>query len=397
MYWPYYIAYAFVVIAVLWWRFNSASGNGKQRAPLSPHTTRAVRAPPVKDEAEPSLGIKAHALFGYAWLIARGALLDLLEALLGVLLRPLRPAPAAAAVRAARAPRVGPNIWTGWVVFYTRRLYCRIEDCWNRPITGEASSSIQLCVRTRVGRGDAAPLRMTGQTQRCLNLGSYNYLGFGGVEPCVTPSVVAALREHGACACSSRAEGGDTPTHRRLEEKVAAFLEKEAAVVIGMGFATNATLIPVLVDPDGDGRGVLIVSDALNHSSIVEGVRGSGARVQPFVHNDMVHLEAILRVATKYGQPGGQPWRKIVLMIEGIYSMEGQFCRYARPIHPSHVPSSVLRTTRPAARAHRPSPEHERAAASGCARSSRSRRSTARTSTSTRRTRSAPSARAAAA
>ena len=82
-----------------------------------------------------------------------------------------------------------------------------------------------------------------------------------------------------------------------------------------------------MVDPSGNGKGVLIISDALNHSSIVEGVRGSGARVQPFAHNDMEHLEAILRRATHFGQPNGRPWRKIIIMVEGIYSMEGQFCR----------------------------------------------------------------------
>ena len=56
-------------------------------------------------------------------------------------------------------------------------------------------------------------------------------------------------------------------------------------------------------------------SDALNHSSIVEGVRGSGAKVQPFAHNNMAHLEAILQRATTKGQPGGVPWRKIIIMV----------------------------------------------------------------------------------
>jgi serine palmitoyltransferase len=83
----------------------------------------------------------------------------------------------------------------------------------------------------------------------------------------------------------------------------------------------------VLVDTNGNGKGVLIISDTLNHSSIVEGVRGSGARVQPFAHNDMAQLEAVLQHATECGQPNGQPWRKIIIIVEGIYSMEGQFCR----------------------------------------------------------------------
>ena len=234
---------------------------------------------------------------------------------------------AAAAGAANAVPKAGPPFLTGWVVFYTRRLYQRIEDCWNRPIAGEASARIQMCVRERVGRGDGAPLVMTGEKQDLLNLGSYNYLGFGGIDERCTPAVEDALRDHGVTACSSRLECGETSVHVQLEATVAKFLDKEAALVVGMGFATNSTLIPVLVDPSGNGKGVLVLSDALNHSSIVEGVRGSGCKVQPFAHNDMEHLEAVLRHATEHGQPNGQSWRKIIIMIEGIYSMEGEFCR----------------------------------------------------------------------
>jgi serine palmitoyltransferase len=76
------------------------------------------------------------------------------------------------------------------------------------------------------------------------------------------------------------------------------------------------------------GKGTLVVSDALNHSSIVAGVRGSGAKVKVFDHNDPAHLEAVLRSAIAEGQPRtGRPWKKIVIIIEGIYSMEGEMVR----------------------------------------------------------------------
>ena len=225
------------------------------------------------------------------------------------------------------ASKYGPPFNSGWVIFYKRRLYSRIEDCWNRPIAGEAATSIDVCLRERDGRGDAAPLVRTGKTRHCLNLGSYNYLGFGGVDPICTPAVISTLRTYGVSACSSRMEAGTTPVHAELEGTVASFLEKKAAIVIGMGFATNSFVIPVLVDPEGNGKGVLLISDALNHSSIVEGVRGSGAKVQPFAHNDMAHLEAVLKRATENGQPSGAPWRKIIILVEGIYSMEGQFAK----------------------------------------------------------------------
>ena len=79
-------------------------------------------------------------------------------------------------------------------------------------------------------------------------------LGFGGVDPICTPAVIGALREHGVSACSSRLETGTTPVHKDLEATVARFLEKEAAVVVGMGFATNSAIIPVIVDPHGNGK-----------------------------------------------------------------------------------------------------------------------------------------------
>ena len=224
------------------------------------------------------------------------------------------------------AAKHGAPFNTGWTIFYTRRLYKRIEDCWNRPIAGQAATFIDVLLRKK-GRGDGSPHELTGETKNCLNLGSYNYLGFGGYDPICTKAVIRTLREHGVSACSSRMEGGTTPVHAQLESTVATFLEKEAAIVIGMGFATNSAVIPVVVDPEGNGKGVLLISDALNHSSIVEGVRGSGAKVQPFAHNNMGHLEAILRRATEDGQPSGVPWRKIVIVVEGIYSMEGQFAR----------------------------------------------------------------------
>ena len=316
--WGYYIAIAAMIAATLWIVYSPA-------APKKAGASIPVPKPKKKkDHVDPSKMVALHAYSGYAYLIVRGAVLDVLDRILGKILF-WRPASSASAFKPI-GKKAGPPIFTGWVVFYTRRLYRRIEDCWNRPICGEASSSIDVCVRARKGAGDGAPLEMTGEKLHCLNLGSYNYLGFGGFAPICTKEVIDALRTYGVSACSSRLENGDSPVHQQLEQTVANFLDKPAALIVGMGFATNSTVIPVLVDPEGNGKGVLILSDSLNHSSIVEGVRGSGAKVQPFAHNDMAHLEAILRRATKVGQPTGVPWRKIIIMVEGIYSMEGEFC-----------------------------------------------------------------------
>jgi serine palmitoyltransferase len=135
-----------------------------------------------------------------------------------------------------------------------------------------------------------------------------------------TPRCIDALGELGASACAARGNGGTSPIVEELEHTVADFLGKEDALVFGMGYVTNSAVIPALC-----GHGDLIISDALNHNSIVTGARGSGASVQVFRHNDAGHLERVLRQAISHGQPRlRRPWRKIIIVVEGIYSMEGE-------------------------------------------------------------------------
>lgn len=118
---------------------------------------------------------------------------------------------------------------------------------------------------------------------------------------------------------------GTVAVHKELEAFVAAFLGKEDAIVYNMGFGTNATTIPALV-----GAGDLIVSDALNHTSIVNGARASGALIRIFKHNDAEDLEVVLRDAISLGRPRTRrPWRKILVAVEGVYSMEGEICNLA--------------------------------------------------------------------
>eukprot|EP00887_Chlorella_sp_A99_P007416 scaffold2.g7416.t1 len=189
--------------------------------------------------------------------------------------------------------------------FYTRRMYYRVHDCWNRPICSAPDAWIDIMERTSVS--GQKPLELTGRALTCLNLGSYNYLGFAAQDPYCTPRVEEALDKLGWGACSSRADAGTTPAHQELEELVARFVGKEAAITCGMGFATNSAFLPLL-----GGKGTLFVSDALNHASIVAGVRGSGAKVKVFDHNDPNHLEAV------------------VVVVEGIYSMEGEMVSLKR-------------------------------------------------------------------
>jgi 7-keto-8-aminopelargonate synthetase-like enzyme len=219
---------------------------------------------------------------------------------------------------------------TGMDDFYISHMYGLYVDIFSRPIVSAPDASVDVVKRTRPGGWLFSPFhRFThlDEVHKCINLASYNYLGFGGVDEFVTPVTRSAVSEHGFSTAATRTEGGTLPIHRELEHEVAKFLGKEDAMVLGMGFATNATVLPALFDAKPGGSGVLVLSDALNHRSIVEGVRLSGATVRAFVHNSMEDLEAKLKRAVEEGQPNGQPWKKIVVVVEGIYSMEGDFCR----------------------------------------------------------------------
>jgi len=100
---------------------------------------------------------------------------------------------------------------------------------------------------------------------------------------------------------------------------IARFLNKPSALTFGMGFAVNAVNIPALVD-----KTCLIMSDELNHTSLILGSRLSGALVKTFKHNNPHDLETKLRAAIIQGQPKtGRAWKKILIIVEGIYSMEG--------------------------------------------------------------------------
>ncbi|CAK9214006.1 unnamed protein product [Sphagnum jensenii] len=204
--------------------------------------------------------------------------------------------------------------------FYTRRMYRRIQDCFNRPIASAPNTWIDVIERVS---HDNVTLVRTKNTRRCINLGSYNYLGFAAQDEYCTPRVIECLEKFGASACASRVECGTSILHEELERVIAKFVGKPAAMVYGMGYATNSTTLPALI-----GKGGLIISDMLNHSSIVAGARSSGAKVAVFQHNSPSHLEQVLRKSIAEGQPRThRPWKKIVVVVEGIYSMEGEICR----------------------------------------------------------------------
>ncbi|KAK5612731.1 Serine palmitoyltransferase 2 [Crenichthys baileyi] len=154
-------------------------------------------------------------------------------------------------------------------------------------------------------------------------MGSYNYLGFAENNADFLKTVSDKVQRYGAGVCSTRQEIGNLNIHEELEQLVAHFLGVESSMIFGMGFATNSMNIPALV-----GKGCLIVSDELNHTSLILGARLSGATIRVFKHNNMHSLEKLLREAVCSGQPRTRrPWKKILIMVEGIYSMEGSVVR----------------------------------------------------------------------
>ncbi|KAB2610706.1 long chain base biosynthesis protein 2a-like [Pyrus ussuriensis x Pyrus communis] len=153
-----------------------------------------------------------------------------------------------------------------------------LQDYFNRPIA--SASDAWFNVVERYSNDYNKTLKLTKKTSRRLNLGSYNYLGFAASDEYCTPRAIETLKKYSPSTCSSRVNGGTMDLHNELEECVANFVGKPAAIVFGMGYVTNSAILPVLM-----GKGGLIVSDSLNHNSIVNGARESGARVCVFQHN----------------------------------------------------------------------------------------------------------------
>jgi len=201
--------------------------------------------------------------------------------------------------------------------FYTRNVYRPVRDCFNRPICSVPGA--ELTLKDRVTHDNGWTFQFTGTTTKCLNMGSYNYLGFAEAEgPCAAESQNAVV-DLGLGTCSSRHELGTMSIHQELERLVARFVGAEDSITFGMGFATNALNLPCLVS-----KGCLVLSDENNHASLILGLRLSGATTRVFKHNDMKDLERQLRQGVIQGQPRTyRPWRKILIVVEGVYSMEG--------------------------------------------------------------------------
>ena len=143
-----------------------------------------------------------------------------------------------------------------------------------------------------------------------INYASYNYLGLSG-DKRVSEAAIAAIERYGTSASASRIASGERPVHRELECEIADFLGVEDAVAFVSGHATNVTVIGHLF-----GRRDLVLHDSLIHNSIQQGCLLSGAKRVSFPHNDWRTLDRILSQHRRN-------YERVLIVIEGVYSMDG--------------------------------------------------------------------------
>jgi len=166
--------------------------------------------------------------------------------------------------------------------------------------------------KIRVLEGPSTPW-CTVDGKRVLMLCSNNYLGLS-THPKVKEAAIKAIQTHGAGSGSVRPIAGTMDIHLELEKRLAKFKHAEASLVYQTGFAANAGLIPQLV-----GKEDLIISDELNHGSIIDGVRLAHAERAVYKHADMEDLKRVLDEADKHPPP----YRRILIITDGVFSMDG--------------------------------------------------------------------------
>jgi glycine C-acetyltransferase len=163
--------------------------------------------------------------------------------------------------------------------------------------------------KLRVLEDEQAP-ECTFDGKHVINLASNNYLGLT-THPKLREAALEATRKYGVGSGAVRTIAGTMKIHMELEEKIARFKNVEACVVFQSGFAANAGTVSAVL-----GKEDFIISDQLNHASIIDGARLSRAKILVFNHKDLRHAEE--QLASIKDQPG----RKL-LITDGVFSMDG--------------------------------------------------------------------------
>ncbi len=171
------------------------------------------------------------------------------------------------------------------------------------------------------------PLRVMSSAQgpivsvderRLVSLSSNDYLGLTH-HPRMRRAAIEAVEQLGAGSGAVRTIAGTMTIHEELEAELAAFKHTEAVLTLQSGFTANTGVIPTIT-----GETDLIVSDELNHASIIDGMRLSKAPRKVFPHADVDGLREVLREARDHGRDGhGEPHRLILVVTDGVFSMDG--------------------------------------------------------------------------
>ncbi|MBK8417970.1 glycine C-acetyltransferase [Candidatus Villigracilis saccharophilus] len=173
----------------------------------------------------------------------------------------------------------------------------------------EALQNAGLYNRIRtIGSPQGAWLVVDGK--KVLNFCSNNYLGLAN-HPALVAAAKKALDEMGVGPAAVRSIAGTMTLHVELEKRLAQFKGVEAAITFQSGFTANLATIPALV-----GKEDVIFSDRLNHASIIDGARLSGAKIIPYEHNDVKSLEEQINVHLSQ-------YRRALIVTDGVFSMDG--------------------------------------------------------------------------
>lgn len=150
--------------------------------------------------------------------------------------------------------------------------------------------------------------------KKVINLSSNNYLGFAN-HPRLKKAAIAAVEKYGVGAGAVRPIVGNMTLHNELEKVLAVFKREEAVMVFQSGFNCNAGVIQAVTE-----KGDLIISDKLNHASIIDGTRLSKADKAIFEHSDMVDLERVLKEKRN-------SYKNVLIITDGVFSMDGDIAK----------------------------------------------------------------------
>jgi 8-amino-7-oxononanoate synthase len=167
---------------------------------------------------------------------------------------------------------------------------------------------------------DTEGTEVTIDGRKLIMIGSNNYLGLT-THPKVREAAVEAVRKYGTSCTGSRFLNGTLHLHKQLEEELADFVGKEAALVFSTGYQTNLGTISALV-----GRGDVVITDKEDHASIIDGCRLAYGKMLRFRHNDMADLERVLKKC--------DPDQGKLVVVDGIFSMGGDIAPLPEIIPP---------------------------------------------------------------